>query len=85
LSCQSLAELFKRYLRKQRKNVVDPTAVCISVFSNICSADFMPSQVAIRAKLEKQRKEKLKTKIVAAGGEGENRKPSALDRFKRPT
>lgn len=53
----------KRYLRKQRKNVVDPTAV------------------AIRAKMEKQKEEQRRVKIAAANGE--NQKPSALDRFKR--
>ncbi|KAH0826386.1 WD40-repeat-containing domain protein [Lanmaoa asiatica] len=55
----------KRYLRKQRKNVIDPTAV------------------AIRAKLEKQREERRVTKAIEKG-EMEPKKPSALDRFKRP-
>ncbi|OCH89161.1 BING4CT-domain-containing protein [Obba rivulosa] len=54
----------KRYLRKQRKNVVDPRAV------------------AVRAKLEKQREERRKAKAIASGAEAD-RKPSALDRFKR--
>ncbi|CAL1710766.1 unnamed protein product [Somion occarium] len=55
----------KRYLRKQRKNVIDPRAV------------------AVREKLAKQREEREKRrKAEAQGGEGE-RKPSALDRFKR--
>ncbi|EMD36248.1 hypothetical protein CERSUDRAFT_155896 [Gelatoporia subvermispora B] len=54
----------KRYLRKQRKNVVDPRAV------------------AVRTKLEKQREERRKAKAIASGAEQE-RKPSALDRFKR--
>lgn len=41
-------------------------------------------QVAIRAKLEKQREEKRRALAAAAAGEtGENKKPSALDRFKR--
>ncbi|KAJ7864963.1 BING4CT-domain-containing protein [Mycena olivaceomarginata] len=53
----------KRYLRKQRKNVIDPTAV------------------AIRAKLEKQRKQRKALAQEKAGGEP--RKPSALDRFAR--
>ncbi|KAF9458559.1 BING4CT-domain-containing protein [Collybia nuda] len=57
----------KRYLRKQRKNVIDPTAV------------------AIRAKLEKQKEEKLRAKLAAKNGESESRKSSALDRFKRTT
>ncbi|KAG0696524.1 NUC141 domain-containing protein [Suillus ampliporus] len=55
----------KRYLRKQRKNVIDPTAV------------------AIRAKLEKQREEKRVAKAIEKG-QIEARKPSALDRFRRP-
>lgn len=55
----------KRYLRKQRKNVIDPTAV------------------AIRSKLEKQREEKRIAK-ERAKGEIEPKKPSALDRFRRP-
>lgn len=42
-------------------------------------------QVAIRAKLEKQREEKLRAKLAAKSGESESRKPSALDRFKRTT
>ncbi|KAF8884163.1 WD40-repeat-containing domain protein [Infundibulicybe gibba] len=54
----------KRYLRKQRKNVIDPAAV------------------AIRAKLEKQKEEKKRAMIIAAGGD-EPRKPSALDRFRQ--
>ncbi|KAF8154849.1 BING4CT-domain-containing protein [Crassisporium funariophilum] len=55
----------KRYLRKQRKNVVDPAAL------------------AIRAKLEKQKEDKKKAVAAAAGDNGEKKKPSALDRFKR--
>ncbi|TBU44632.1 BING4CT-domain-containing protein [Dichomitus squalens] len=54
----------KRFLRKQRKNVIDPRAV------------------AVRAKLEKERKERRKAKAIASGAELP-RKPSALDRFKR--
>ncbi|KZT02780.1 BING4CT-domain-containing protein [Laetiporus sulphureus 93-53] len=55
----------KRYLRKQRKNVVDPRAV------------------AVKARLDKQRKERERAKTAAIATE-EPRKPSALDRFKRP-
>lgn len=55
----------KRYLRKQRKNVIDPRAV------------------AVRAKLEKQKEQKRKEIELKNGGE--TRKPSALDRFKRPS
>ncbi|TFY60841.1 hypothetical protein EVJ58_g4893 [Rhodofomes roseus] len=54
----------KRYLRKQRKNVIDPRAL------------------AVRAKLEKQREERRKARAAAAG-HAEDRKPSALDRFRR--
>jgi len=55
----------KRYLRKQRKNVIDPTAV------------------AIRAKLEKQKEEKRRALAAAAAAAGEQKGPSALDRFKK--
>ena len=113
----------KRYLRKQRKNVVDPAAVrfflffflgCFSlcvllrfVFPSSCfllsyllfllstaslvaNAVFHSFQLAIRAKLEKQKEEKKKTRLAAAaaaaGGAGEAaKKKSALDRFKRST
>ncbi|KAI0646037.1 BING4CT-domain-containing protein [Trametes meyenii] len=56
----------KRFLRKQRKNVVDPRAV------------------AVRKKLEKEREERRKARAIASGQE-EPHKPSALDRFKRPS
>ncbi|KAI0759405.1 BING4CT-domain-containing protein [Trametes elegans] len=56
----------KRFLRKQRKNVVDPRAV------------------AVRRKLEKEREERRKARAIMSGQE-EPRKPSALDRFKRPS
>jgi U3 small nucleolar RNA-associated protein 7 len=56
----------KRYLRKQRNNVIDPTAV------------------AVRAKLEKQKEERRVARAAASGTE-ETKKPSALDRFKRPS
>ncbi|PPR07178.1 hypothetical protein CVT26_012607 [Gymnopilus dilepis] len=55
----------KRYLRKQRKNVIDPAAI------------------AIRKKLEKQREERKKTAEIAKnGGVQQEKKRSALDRFK---
>lgn len=57
----------KRYLRKQRKNVIDPTAI------------------AIRAKLDKQREQKLQAQRALQSGDAEVRKASALDRFKRTT
>ncbi|KAI0643192.1 NUC141 domain-containing protein [Trametes meyenii] len=56
----------KRFLRKQRKNIVDPRAV------------------AVRKKLEKEREERRKARAIASGQE-EPHKPSALDRFKRPS
>ncbi|KAG1869040.1 BING4CT-domain-containing protein [Suillus subalutaceus] len=62
---RSKGKSLKRYLRKQRKNVIDPTAV------------------AIRAKSEKQREEKRVAKAIE-NGQIEARKPSALDRFRRP-
>lgn len=39
-------------------------------------------QVAVRAKLEKEKEERRKAKAIASGAE-EPHKPSALDRFKR--
>ena len=110
----------KRYLRKQRKNVVDPAAVGFSFsFSFLVSfcyvfyfvspfpsyhisffllfaaspganAVFYSLQLAIRAKLEKQKEEKKRARLAAtaaaAGGDGEPaKKKSALDRFKRST
>jgi U3 small nucleolar RNA-associated protein 7 len=71
----------KRYLRKQRKNVIDPAAVCFFSSTKI-SLTFLP-QVAIRAKLEKQKEEKKRAAAAAAGDSGENKKSSALDRFKQ--
>ncbi|KAK7689426.1 hypothetical protein QCA50_007218 [Cerrena zonata] len=52
----------KRYLRKQRKNVIDPKAV------------------AVRQRLAKQREERERQRNAVPDGD---RKPSALDRFKR--
>jgi U3 small nucleolar RNA-associated protein 7 len=61
----------KRYLRKQRKNVVDPQVL------------------AVRAKVERMREEAKARKMQAARqgqaggeGEGENKRKSALDRFR---
>ncbi|KAF6752045.1 WD repeat-containing protein 46 [Ephemerocybe angulata] len=56
----------KRYLRKQRKNVVDPQVL------------------AVRAKVDRMREEaKAKKLQMKAGGAGEeNKRKSALDRFK---
>ncbi|KAI0767826.1 BING4CT-domain-containing protein [Fomes fomentarius] len=56
----------KRYIRKQRKNVIDPRAV------------------AVRKKLEREREERRKARAIANGAE-QPAKPSALDRFKRPS
>lgn len=42
-------------------------------------------QVAIRAKLERQRDAKKKERDAAQGLAPSNQKPSALDRFKRPS
>ncbi|KAF8898038.1 BING4CT-domain-containing protein [Gymnopilus junonius] len=57
----------KRYLRKQRKNVIDPAAVN------------RRSEKAGKTREEKKRA----AAIAAAGGQEEKKKPSALDRFKR--
>ena len=72
----------KRYLRKQRKNVIDPKAVGILNIDSLQMAQCSLLQVAVRAKLEKQREERKKA-IAIARGEAEPRKPSALDRFRR--
>jgi U3 small nucleolar RNA-associated protein 7 len=42
------------------------------------------TQVAVRAKLEKQKEERRVARAAASGTE-ETKKPSALDRFKRPS
>jgi U3 small nucleolar RNA-associated protein 7 len=74
-----------RYLRKQRKNVIDPTVVCVlHRFLILDLNSFTLPKVAIRAKLAKQRAEKQRAKsFEASTGHGEARRPSALDRFKR--
>ncbi|KAF5349015.1 hypothetical protein D9758_012673 [Tetrapyrgos nigripes] len=85
----------KRYLRKQRKNVVDPAAVSASLgfgflfcfFPESSPGPGLPSRLlsflAIRKKLEKQKEERRIEKMVAIGRIEGERKPSALDRFKR--
>lgn len=73
----------KRFLRKQRKNVIDPTAVCYLCMATCCLADLWSlSQVAVRAKLKKQQEERRVAKAVR-DATGEPKKASALDRFKR--
>ena len=72
----------KRYLRKQRKNVIDPAAVCLRILTIMPKMLMILYQVAIRTKLERQKEEKKRAKAKAAGN-GEKRQPSALDRFKK--
>ena len=49
-----------------------------------CRPDYgLSTQVAIRAKLERQKQERQRAKIIATGGETEKQR-SALDRFRRP-
>ena len=75
----------KRFLRKQRKNVIDPRAVSGTSF--IVAVCVVPDtdrgfQVAVRAKLDREKEERRKARAIASGAE-EPQKPSALDRFKR--
>lgn len=71
----------KRYLRKQRKNVIDPNAVRISSrLSFIFPAHCFPLKVALREKLQKEREQRKKARDTAKGVQ-EDRLPSALDRF----
>ena len=73
-----------RYLRKQRKNVIDPAAVRWFFLYVIHIIMTLFLKVAIRAKLEKQKEEKRRALAAAASGDtAENKKPSALDRFKK--
>ncbi|EJD08528.1 BING4CT-domain-containing protein [Fomitiporia mediterranea MF3/22] len=84
----------KRYLRKHRKNVIDPQTVRPSVsypsilikkgYHELTASSLPISQVAIRAKLEKQREERRRALATSRGGET-TRKPSVLDRFRRDT
>lgn len=73
----------KRYLRKQRKNVIDPKAVCLNL--TFQSPRFPRSpltlQVALREKLQKEREQRKKARD-AAKGIREDELPSALDRFR---
>lgn len=72
----------KRYLRKQRKNVIDPKAVRISFFhSFILLAHCFPLKVALREKLQKEREQRKKARDATKGIK-EDRLPSALDRFR---
>jgi hypothetical protein len=52
----------------------------IYVYSNFTNTF---TQVAVRAKLEKQKEERRAAKAAVNGNAGETKKPSALDRFKR--
>lgn len=88
-----LNNILKRYLRKHRKNVIDPTTVSPIISLSLFIYSLIPErrprpQVAIRAKLEKQREERRKEleakKRGTSGAEDPGmKKKSALDRFKR--
>lgn len=85
-----MAHVTLRYIRKQRKNVIDPRAVSIFFRTQLRSgttqesdADCAP-QVAVRKKLGREREERRKARAIANGAE-QPAKPSALDRFKRPS
>ena len=72
----------KRYLRKQRKNVIDPKAVCPSPLNTFFFHPYhLPRKVTLREKLQKER-EKRKKARDAAKGISEDRLPSAIDRFR---
>ena len=71
----------KRYLRKQRKNVIDPKAVCISLLRSFIPLSLIPPKVVLREKLLKEREQRKKVRD-AAKGIPEDRLPSALDRFR---
>lgn len=71
----------KRYLRKQRKNVIDPKAVCISLLRSFIPPSPLPLKVALREKLLKERGQRKKARDAAKGIQ-EDRLPSALDRFR---
>ncbi|KAF5391217.1 hypothetical protein D9757_003070 [Collybiopsis confluens] len=74
----------KRYLRKQRKNVVDPAAFAKeSSMSPSVFFFFLFSALAIRAKIERQKAErKAEIRRVKYGDEPQERS-AALDRFKK--
>lgn len=73
----------KRYLRKQRKNVIDPKAVRISFPHphHFTPAHYFPLKVALREKLQKEKEQRKKARDAAKGIQ-EDRLPSALDRFR---
>jgi U3 small nucleolar RNA-associated protein 7 len=76
----------KRFLKKKRANVLDPATVRISL-SRFLGCLLIYFQIAIRAKLEKQRAEQAKidgakAKGASATAENEGLR-SALDRFRR--
>lgn len=75
----------KRYLRKHRKNVVDPATVCFSAFSLLSKWLIPLIQSAIKAKLEKMKEERRQAILVKKGVVEEKKKSSALDRFKQKT
>ena len=71
----------KRYLRKQRKNVVDPKAVRISSLHPSFPHSLLSPKVALREKLQKEREQRKKARDATKGLQ-EDRLPSALDRFR---
>ena len=76
----------KRYLRKHRKNVIDPNTVSILTISHDYYHGLHLIQIAVRAKLEKQRSQRRKEiEIKKNGGVDPDagKRKSALDRFKR--
>ena len=71
----------KRYLRKQRKNLIDPKAVRILSLRFFSPCSPLSLKVALREKLQKERDQRKKVRDAAKGIQ-ENRLPSALDRFR---
>lgn len=71
----------KRYLKKKRQNVIDPTVVCSLRFLQLYLTQFL--QLAVRAKLEKQRlAQEKEARTKAKEGTGAEAGRSALDRFR---
>jgi U3 small nucleolar RNA-associated protein 7 len=71
----------KRYLRKQRKNVIDPKAVRISLLRSFTPLSLLSLKMALRERLLKERGQRKKVRDAAKGIQ-EDRLPSALDRFR---
>lgn len=75
-----------RYLRKKRKNVIDPSTVSpIPGLTQlgVIGPESICSQVAIRKKIEAQKEARRVERGQANGGVSGGASGSALDRFRR--